>query len=63
MMVAKISTEHKEETDKLEDQFTNEINQLNLNEKKLKNKLETANTDVNELKKKLHEETTQRVKL
>lgn len=40
MMVAKISTEHKEQLDKMEDDFNREINMLNDNEKTLREQLE-----------------------
>lgn len=55
MMVVKISTEHKAEIDRLEDEFSKEINSLQVNEKNLKIQLEDYSSENSDLKKKLSE--------
>jgi len=44
MMVAKISTEHSEKLEQMQQEFYEEIQQLNVNEKKLKEQLEIYQT-------------------
>lgn len=63
MTVAKISTEHKTQLDKVEEEFRLEKLHLNANEKSLKESLELFQTKNGELNKKLQEETMQRCKL
>lgn len=58
MMVAKISTEHKAEIDRLEEEFNKEISSLSRNEKELKEQLETYSVDNSDLRKKLGDATT-----
>ena len=60
MMVAKISTEHKSQLDKVEEEFSLEIQELNRNEKNLKQTLENFQKNNGELNKELAEETMQR---
>ena len=56
MLIAKISTEHQEQMEKMEEDFTNEIRQLNLNEKDLKMTLDEMQRENGELRKRLEEE-------
>ena len=63
MMIAKISTEHKEQLDKLEEELMAEIKALNENEKDLKCTLDEVQRENSDLKKQLSEETSLRVKL
>jgi hypothetical protein len=55
MMVAKISTEHKIELDRMEEEFNKEIIQLNESEKLLRDALESKSVEVTDVKKKLAE--------
>jgi hypothetical protein len=55
MMVAKISTEHKHELDRMEDEFTKEINERDEAEKSLRDDLEKMTVKFNDLTKKLTE--------
>ena len=58
MMVAKISTEHKHELDRMEDEFTKEINERDEAEKSLRDDLEKMTVKFNDLTKKLTEQTS-----
>ena len=55
MMVAKISTEHKHELDRMEDEFTKEIQERDVAEKSLRDELEKMTVKYNNLSKKLTE--------
>ena len=63
MMVAKISTEHSNRLEEMQQEFFAEIQQLNANEKTLKEQLEIFQTQNGELKKSLAEESRERQKL
>lgn len=58
MMVAKISTEHKHELDRMEDEFTKEIKERDEAEKSLRDELEKMAVKYNDLSKKLTEQTS-----
>lgn len=60
MMVAKISTEHSNKLEEMQQEFFSEIQQLNANEKTLKEQLEIFQTQNGELKKNLAEESRER---
>lgn len=63
MMIAKISTEHSQQIEKLEDQFQSEINQLVDNEKNMKEMLTQYSVENHDLKIQLSEKSGVLLKL
>lgn len=63
MLIAKIKTEHQEQLEKMEADFSKEIRMLNNNEKDLKMTLDDMQKENGVLKKRLDEEEQLRKKL
>jgi len=63
MMVAKISTEHKVELDRMEDEYTKEIKEREQSEKQLRDDLEKMSTKLIDADKQLNEQTSLNQKL
>ena len=63
MMVAKISTEHKVELDRMEDEYTKEIREREQSEKQLRDDLEKMSTKLIDADKQLNEQTSLNSKL
>ena len=63
MLIAKISKEHKEELEKIETHFIEQIVKLSENEKSLKESLDSVQKKRDELEKQKEEETFLRKKI
>ena len=63
MLIAKISKEHKEELEKIETHFIEQIVKLSENEKRLKESLDSVQKKRDELEKQTEEETFLRKKI
>ena len=63
MLIAKISKEHKEELEKIETHFIEQIVKLSENEKRLKESLDSVQKKRDELEKQKEEETFLRKKI